>query len=56
VTISLPQAAWTKVLNSHDKRWAGAGSSLMECLLSAPNQPFSIEPFSFALYRSDERG
>ena len=56
VTISLPQAGWTKVLNSRDKRWAGPGSPLPECLPSAPNQPFSVEPFSFALYRSDDRG
>ena len=31
-------------------------NSLPECLPSAPNQSFRIEPLSFALYRSDDRG
>jgi maltooligosyltrehalose trehalohydrolase len=56
VTISLPQADWTKALNSRDHRWAGPGSSLPDCLPSAPSQSITIEPYSFALYRSDDRG
>ena len=56
VTISLPQADWTKALNSRDHRWAGPGLSLPECLPSAPNHPILIAPLSVALYRSDARG
>lgn len=57
VTIPLPQAGWTKVLDSRDRRWAGPGSSLPECLPSAPpNHPIHMEPLSFALYHSDDRG
>jgi len=54
--LSLPQAGWARALNSRDKRWAGPGSALPECLASAPNQSLRIEPMSFALYRSDDRG
>lgn len=56
MTIPWPQAGWLKVLNSRDHRWAGPGSSLPECLPCAANQSLIIEPFSFALYRSDDRG
>jgi maltooligosyltrehalose trehalohydrolase len=56
MTISSPRAAWIKVLNSRDERWAGPGSSLPDCLSSAAHQPLIIEPFSFALYCSDDRG
>jgi maltooligosyltrehalose trehalohydrolase len=56
VTVSLRQNDWTKVLNSRDQRWAGPGSSLPDCLPSAPSQSILIEPYSFALYRSDDRG
>lgn len=59
VTISSPRAganAWKKVLNSRDERWAGPGSSLPDCLSLAAHQPLTIEPFSFALYCSDDRG
>jgi maltooligosyltrehalose trehalohydrolase len=56
VSFSMPYDAWRKVLNSRDHRWAGPGSSLPDCLPSAPNQSLSIEPFSFALYCSDDRG
>jgi maltooligosyltrehalose trehalohydrolase len=56
VTISSPRAAWTKVLNSRDERWAGPGSSLPDCLPLAAHTPLTIEPFSFALYCSDDRG
>jgi maltooligosyltrehalose trehalohydrolase len=56
MTVPRPQAGWTKLLNSRDHRWAGPGSSLPECLPCVPNQSLIIEPFSFALYRSDDRG
>ncbi len=56
VTISLPQASWTKVLNSRDQRWGGAGASLPECLAPAAHRSILIEPLSFALYRCDDRG
>jgi len=54
VTLSVPPAGWKKVLNSRDQRWAGPGTSLPECLASA--QSLVVEPLSFALYRSDDRG
>ncbi len=56
VSFSSLYNAWRKVLNSRDRRWAGPGSSLPDCLPSAHNQSMSIEPFSFALYCSDDRG
>jgi len=56
VTISLPKADWVKVLNSRDIRWAGLGTSLAGCLPSGPNQSILIDPYSFALYRSNDRG
>jgi len=56
LSLPLPQDVWKKVLNSRDRRWAGPGSSLPDCLQSAENQSLTIEPFSFALYRSDDRG
>ncbi len=56
VSFSLLHNAWRKVLNSRDRRWAGPGSSLPDCLPNAHNQSMSIEPFSFALYCSDDRG
>ena len=56
LSLPLPHDVWKKVLNSRDHRWAGPGSSLPDCLQSAENQSVSIEPFSFALYRSDDRG
>jgi maltooligosyltrehalose trehalohydrolase len=56
VPVSLPQGNWTKVLNSRDPRWAGPGSALPDCWPSAPSESISIEPYSFALYRSDDRG
>jgi hypothetical protein len=56
VSFSLLHNAWRKVLNSCDLRWAGPGSSLPDCLPNAHNQSMSIEPFSFALYCSDDRG
>lgn len=56
ITFSLPRHDWRKVLNSRDICWAGPGSSLPDCLPNAHNQCMSIEPFSFALYRHDDRG
>ena len=56
VSFSLLHHAWRKVLNSRDRRWAGPGSSLPDCLRNVHNQSMSIEPFSFALYCSDDRG
>jgi hypothetical protein len=56
VSLALPPDVWKKVLNSCHHRWAGPGSSLPDCLPSAGNQSVRIKPFSFALYRSDDRG
>jgi maltooligosyltrehalose trehalohydrolase len=56
VSFSLLHNTWKKVLSSRDRRWAGPGSSLPDCLPNAHNQSMSIEPFSFALYCSDDRG
>jgi 1,4-alpha-glucan branching enzyme len=56
VSLPLPPDVWKKVLNSRDHRWAVPGSSLPDCLPNAGNQSVRIEPFSFALYRSDDRG
>jgi maltooligosyltrehalose trehalohydrolase len=54
--LSLPKGIWKKVLNSRDHRWSGPGSSLPECLPHAAEHSIVIEPFSFALYHSDDRG
>jgi maltooligosyltrehalose trehalohydrolase len=54
--LSLPQSGWKKLLNSRDYRWSGPGSSLPECLPPAPHHSIEIEPLSFALYNSDDRG
>jgi maltooligosyltrehalose trehalohydrolase len=56
VTISLAQGAWLRVLNSRDRRWAGPGSSLPECLPGGPDHPMLIEPLCVALYRLGARG
>ena len=56
VRLSLPHQTWKKVLNSRDHRWSGPGSSLPDFLQSARRQSLNIEPFSFALYRFDDRG
>ena len=56
VGFSLPQGNHTKILNSRDARWGGPGSSLSECLHARSNEPLNIEPFSFAIYRSEDRG
>jgi maltooligosyltrehalose trehalohydrolase len=56
VTIDLRKRSWRKVLNSRDERWGGPGSSLPECLGSAPSQSVTLEPCCFTLYSCDERG
>ena len=56
VSLPLRPDVRKKVLNSDDHRWAGPGSSLRECLPSARNQCLRIEPSTFGLYRSDDRG
>jgi maltooligosyltrehalose trehalohydrolase len=54
--LSLPKGRWTKVLNSRDRRWCGPGSSLPECLPYTPERSIAMDPLSFALYHSDDRG
>jgi hypothetical protein len=54
--LSLPQGRWTKILNSRDRRWFGPGSSLPEYLPYTPECSITMDPLSFALYRSDDRG
>jgi len=56
LSISLPQANWTQMLNSRDSRWGGPGSALPDTLTSAPTLSLTVEPLSFALYHSVARG
>lgn len=52
VTISadLPQGGWQRILDSAASEWMGPGSEMPEKLM--PDQQFTIQPESFALYQS----
>jgi maltooligosyltrehalose trehalohydrolase len=56
IEFSLPRRDRTRILNSREPRWGGPGSSLPECLPGTSNQELVLEPFSFALYRTEDRG
>ena len=55
-TIFPSPCGWRQILNSRDQRWAGAGSSLPECLSPAQDHAILIEPLSIAVYHSRARG
>jgi len=56
LSFSLPERSWSKVLASRDRRWAGQGSSLPDCLPAERNYSLTIEPFSVVLYYSGTGG
>jgi maltooligosyltrehalose trehalohydrolase len=45
----LPQGNWSKILDSSEEKWMGAGSQMPEQL--TPEQQLTIQPQSFALYQ-----
>jgi maltooligosyltrehalose trehalohydrolase len=56
IHFALPPRQRTRILNSRDRRWGGPGSSLPACLPESRNQSLDLEPYSFALYHSEDRG
>ncbi|MDR3568870.1 MAG: malto-oligosyltrehalose trehalohydrolase [Syntrophobacteraceae bacterium] len=49
-TLDLPPGAWTKELDSAQKRWGGPGSRIPQFLRGEEPADFSFEPWSFAFF------
>jgi len=49
VDVSIPGGSWKKVIDSSDKRWMGAGTSVPDMIYSGLK--FKINAFSMAMYR-----
>ena len=56
IGFSVPQRNYIRILTSRDARWGGPGSCLPECLPACGTQRVDLEPYSFALYHSEDRG